>query len=100
MNHDIFFSISQTPDVNGETPSEKKMFANYFQQLRHADQLGFGVGWLAQAHLSTETQKSNSMPVVPHWNGEVGLCTDFPQLALESFRKTEKLTSVLLLWQF
>ena len=91
MNHDIFFSISQTPDVNGETPSEKKMFANYFQQLRHADQLGFGVGWLAQAHLSTETQKSNSMPVVPHWNGEVGLCTDFPQLALESFRKTEKI---------
>ena len=91
MKHDIFFSISQTPDVNGVTPSEKQMFDNYFQQLKHADTLGFGVGWIAQAHLSTETQKSNSMPVVPHWKGEVGLCTDFPQLAMESFRQTERI---------
>ena len=91
MKHDIFFSISQTPDVNGVTPSEKQMFDNYFQQLKHADTLGFGVGWIAQAHLSTETQKSNSMPVVPHWQGEVGLCTDFPQLAMESFRQTERI---------
>ena len=91
MMHDIFFSISQTPDVNGVTPSEKQMFDNYFQQLKHADTLGFGVGWIAQAHLSTETQKSNSMPVVPHWQGEVGLCTDFPQLAMESFRQTERI---------
>ena len=91
MMHDIFFSISQTPDVNGVTPSEKQMFDNYFQQLKHADTLGFGVGWIAQAHLSTETQKLNSMPVVPHWQGEVGLCTDFPQLAMESFRQTERI---------
>ena len=91
MKHDIFFSISQTPDVNGVTPSEKQMFDNYFQQLKHADRLGFGVGWIAQAHLSTETQKLNSMPVVPHWQGEVGLCTDFPQLAMESFRQTERI---------
>ena len=61
MKHDIFFSISQTPDINGVTPTERKMFENYFQQLKHADKLGFGVGWIAQAHLSTETQ--NSMPV-------------------------------------
>ena len=91
MKHDIFFSISQTPDVNGVTPTERKMFENYFQQLKHADSLGFGVGWIAQAHLSTETQKSNSMPVVPHWQGEVGLCTDFPQLAMESFRQTQNI---------
>ncbi|MBD42801.1 MAG: luciferase [Euryarchaeota archaeon] len=67
------------------------MFANYFQQLKHADSLGFEVGWIAQAHLSTETQKMNSSPVVPHWQGEVGLCTDFPQLAMESFRQTENI---------
>ena len=91
MKHDIFFSISQTPGVDGKTPSEKTMFANYFQQLKHADMLGFGVGWIAQAHLSTETQKMNSSPVVPHWQGEVGLCTDFPQLAMESFRQTENI---------
>ena len=91
MQHDIFFSISQTPDVSGVTPSEREMFDNYFQQLKHADELGFGVGWIAQAHLSTETQKANSLPVVPHWRGEVGLCTDFPQLATESFRQTKNI---------
>ena len=91
MEHDIFFSISQTPDENGHIPDEATMLRNYFQQLACADELGFGVGWIAQAHLSTETQKSNQRPVVPHWKGEVGLCTDFPQLALESFRRTRNI---------
>ena len=91
MEHDIFFSISQTPDHEGHIPSEQTMLKNYFQQLKLADELGFGVGWIAQAHLSTETQKSNSKPVVPHWKGEVGLCTDFPQLALESFGHTSSI---------
>lgn len=91
MEHDIFFSISQTPDHEGHIPSEQTMFKNYFQQLTLADELGFGVGWIAQSHLSTETQKSNSRPVVPHWKGEVGLCTDFPQLAMESFRQTSRI---------
>ncbi len=91
MEFDIFFSISQTPDHNGYTPSESEMFANYYSQLQAADRLGFGVAWIAQAHLSTKTQKSNSKPVVPHWKGEVGLCTDFCQLALESFRRTKRI---------
>ena len=91
MEHDIFFSISQTPDHEGHIPSEQTMLKNYFQQLILADELGFGVGWIAQSHLSTETQKSNTRPVVPHWKGEVGLCTDFPQLALESFSRTNSI---------
>jgi len=91
MEHDIFFSISQTPNAEGYIPSEQEMFTNYFQQLQCADQLGFGVGWLAQAHLSTEIQKGNIKPVVPHWQGEVGLCTDFPQLALDSLRRTKNI---------
>ena len=91
MEHDIFFSISQTPDEHGHIPDEATMLRNYFQQLACADELGFGVGWIAQAHLSTETQKTNTHPVVPHWQGEVGLCTDFPQLALESFRRTKNI---------
>jgi len=77
MEYDIFFSIAQTPDHNGFTPSESEMFDNYFSQLKAADRLGFGVGWLAQAHLSTQTQKLNSQPVVPHWQGEVGLVPIF-----------------------
>ena len=74
MNFDIFFSISQTPDTSGHIPSETEMFANFLDQAEKADELGFGVGWVAQAHLSTEVQKQNSKPVVPHYPGEVGLC--------------------------
>ena len=91
MEFDIFFSISQTPDHNGFTPSESEMFSNYYAQLEAADRLGFGVAWIAQAHLSTQTQQMNSKPVVPHWKGEVGLCTDFCQLAMESFRRTQNI---------
>ncbi len=91
MEFDIFFSISQTPDHNGFTPSESEMFSNYYTQLEAADRLGFGVAWIAQAHLSTQTQQMNSKPVVPHWKGEVGLCTDFCQLAMESFRRTQNI---------
>ena len=66
MLFDIFFSISQTPDTSGYIPSENEMFSNFFEQVELADELGFGVGWVAQAHLSTEIQKRNNTPVVPH----------------------------------
>ena len=91
MEFDIFFSISQTPDTTGYTPSETEMFSNFFEQVELADELGFGVGWVAQAHLSTEVQKMNSKPVVPHYPGEVGLCTDFFQVAREMFSRTRRM---------
>jgi len=91
MEFDIFFSISQTPDTSGFKPSEREMFANFFDQVVLADELGFGVGWVAQAHLSTEVQKGNKTPVVPHYPGEVGLCTDFFQVAREMFSRTKRM---------
>ena len=91
LRFDIFFSISQTPDTTGQTPSEREMFANFFDQVELADELGFGVGWVAQAHLSTEAQKDNSKPVVPHFPGEVGLCTDFFQVAGKMLSRTERM---------
>lgn len=91
MEFDIFFSISQTPDTSGFKPPESEMFANFFDQVVLADELGFGVGWVAQAHLSTEVQKSNKNPVVPHYPGEVGLCTDFFQVAREMFSRTKRM---------
>ena len=91
LRFDVFFSISQTPDTSGHTPSESEMFANFFDQVELADELGFGVGWVAQAHLSTEVQKRNSKPVVPHYPGEVGLCTDFFQVASEMFSRTSSI---------
>tara|TARA_A100001037_G_scaffold100579_1_gene91622 strand:- start:4886 stop:6124 length:1239 start_codon:yes stop_codon:yes gene_type:complete len=89
VEFDIFFSISQTPDTTGYCPDEQTMYSNYLEQLKLADNLGYNVAWIAQAHLSTETQKTNSKPVIPHWKGEVGLCTDFFQLAALSFAKTK-----------
>ncbi len=91
MEFDIFFSISQTPDSSGYKPSESEMFSNFLDQAVKADELGFGVGWIAQAHLSTEVQKTNSRPVVPHYPGEVGLCTDFFQIASEVLSRTSNM---------
>ena len=91
MEFDVFFSISQTPDAGGTFPDETTMYSNYLEQLQVADELGYGVAWLAQAHLSTEVQKQNRNPVIPHWQGEVGLCTDFFQLALLSMEKTKQI---------
>ena len=91
MEFDIFFSISQTPDSTGYLPTEREMLQNFFEQVESADDLGFGVGWVAQAHLSTETQKMNESPVVPHYPGEVGLCTDFFQFSREMLSRTKKM---------
>ena len=91
MEFDVFFSICHTPDANGNTPEEDQMFSNFFEQLELADKLGYKIAWVAQAHLSTEIQKLNSKPVVPHWNGEIGLCTDFFQLAHHMFSKTKNI---------
>ena len=90
MDYDVFLSIAQTP-VDNITPDEDTMFSNFFEQLEAADKLGFGTAWVAQAHLSTEVQKMNKQPVVPHWEGEVGLCTDFFQLAHLMFAKTKNI---------
>ena len=90
MDYDIFFSISQTPTELG-LPSENQLFENFFQQVEVADELGFGTAWIAEAHLSSEVQKRNRRPVIPHWEGEVGLNVDFLQLANRIFQCTERI---------
>ena len=90
MRYDIFFSISQTP-VDGVTPSEATMLENFFEQVVAADELGFDTAWVACAHLSTEVQKRHARPVVPHWQGEIGLNTDILQLAHQVFAKTSRI---------
>lgn len=87
MKYDIFFSISQTP-VDGKLPSEVVMFENFFEQVKSADKLGYGVAWIAESHFSTQIQKGNKKPVVPHWQGEIGLNVDVCQLAHRVFAET------------
>ena len=90
MKFDIFLSICQT-EVDGHLPSEKVMLHNFFDQVRLADDLGFETAWVAETHLSTETQKKTSQPVIPHFSGEIGLNTDILQLAHKVFAQTRRI---------
>lgn len=90
MDWDIFFAISQTP-AGGVTPDEAEMYEHFFEQVEAADRLGFGVAWIAESHLSSEIQKRNRQPVIPHWQGEVGLNVDFLQLSQHIFHRTQRI---------
>ena len=90
MKFDVFFSICQSK-VDGVLPSEQQMFENFFAQVKLADELGFENAWIAEAHLSTEVQKKNKRPVVPSFEGEIGLNTDIFQLAHKVFAMTKKI---------
>ncbi len=90
MKFDLFFSISQTP-VDGFVPNEATMFRNFFRQVEAGDRLGYGVAWVAESHYSSEVQKAHRKPVVPHWEGEVGLNGDILQLATQVFHRTKRI---------
>lgn len=90
MKFDVFFSICQT-EVDGYLPSEKVMFENFFDQVRLADQLGYGCAWVAETHLSCEIQKTGAQAVIPHFRGEIGLNTDILQLAHVIFGQTKNI---------
>lgn len=90
MKYDVFFSICHTP-VGDVLPNEAQMFSNFFEQVELADRLGFGTAWIAESHLSSEIQKRNRKPVIPHWKGEVGLNTDILQLATRVFARTKNI---------
>ena len=90
MKFDVFSSISQTP-ANGYTPPEREMYQNFFDQVKAADELGYGVAWLAESHLSSQVQKSNPNPVIPHWEGEVGLNCNMLQMAAHTFQRTRRI---------
>lgn len=90
MQFDIFFSISQT-EVDGIIPGEREMLTNFFDQVRLADELGFGTAWIAESHFSTEVQKRNPGAVIPHFQGEIGLNTDILQFAHRIFATTKRI---------
>lgn len=90
MRFDVFFSICQTP-VDGYVPSERVMLENFFSQVDLADALGVGTAWVAETHLSCQTQKKNPGAVIPHFQGEIGLNTDILQVAHLIFSRTKKI---------
>ena len=90
MRFDIFLSICQT-EVDGVIPSERRMFENFFDQVRLSDELGFGTAWVAETHLSCQVQKRNPGAVIPNFKGEIGLNTDVLQIAHKVFAQTKRL---------
>lgn len=67
------------------------MFQNFFEQVKTADELGYGTAWVAETHLSCEIQKHTEHPVIPHFKGEIGLNTDILQMAHLIFARTKRL---------
>lgn len=90
MKYDIFLSICQT-EVDGFLPSETEMFKNFFDQVKLADGLGFETAWIAETHLSCQTQKETSNAVIPKFKGEIGLNTDLLQMAHIIFSQTKNI---------
>ena len=90
MKYDVFFSLSQT-EVDGYTPDTKTMFSNFLDQVRLADELEFQTAWVAETHLSCQTQKKTSLAVVRDFKGEIGINSDILQLAPLIFSRTKKI---------
>jgi alkanesulfonate monooxygenase SsuD/methylene tetrahydromethanopterin reductase-like flavin-dependent oxidoreductase (luciferase family) len=90
VTFDIFFALGQN-EVDGQKPTERQVFENFFDQVRLADELGFGTAWVAETHLSSEVQKQNPGAVIPEYKGELGLNTDILQLAHKIFAQTKSI---------
>ncbi|MCJ8277083.1 MAG: LLM class flavin-dependent oxidoreductase, partial [Bdellovibrionales bacterium] len=91
MKFDIFLSICQNEVEGQETPNERKMFENFFSQVKLADSLGFKTAWIAETHLSCQIQKRNPWAVIPNFKGEIGLNTDILQMAHLVFSQTKQI---------
>ena len=90
MKFDIFHSVGRIDSI---TPRlhDGAVFQQFLSQCQLAETLGFGTMWVAESHFSSEVQKSNSEPVIPHYEGEVGLNSDCLQLAHLVFSRTKKM---------
>ena len=87
MKYDIFLTESHPC---GRHLAHRSADVPFFDQVVAADELGYDTAWLAEAHLSSEV-KGNEKPVIPHWQGEVGLMTDFTQVAHQIFKRTKRI---------
>ncbi|MGC9665511.1 hypothetical protein ACNTMW_03030 [Planosporangium sp. 12N6] len=90
MQFDLFCSIAPTP-ARGVLPPEATLLRNFLVQCEAADALGYGTVWVAESHYSIESQKRHHRPVLPHWEGEIGLNADICQLAPRVFARTRQL---------
>jgi alkanesulfonate monooxygenase SsuD/methylene tetrahydromethanopterin reductase-like flavin-dependent oxidoreductase (luciferase family) len=90
MKFDVFHSVGRIDSITPRLQDDA-VFRQFLSQCQLAESLGFGTIWVAESHFSSEVQKSNSEPVIPHYNGEVGLNSDCLQLAHLVFSRTKKI---------
>ncbi len=90
MQFDIFHSISRTDTIKPRL-SDLEVFKGFFAQAVAAEALGFNTLWVAESHFSSEVQKQHRQPVIPNYQGEVGLNCDSMQLFTTLMAKTTRL---------
>ncbi|MFC5290131.1 LLM class flavin-dependent oxidoreductase [Actinokineospora guangxiensis] len=91
MRFDVFCSLAQTPRAASGKPAHATLLSEFLDQARLADELGYECVWVAENHYSSELQKTHANPVIPHWQGEVGVNTGICQLAAQVFARTGRI---------
>ena len=90
MRFDVFHSIGRIDSLPVKL-TDRDVFTGFFDQLAIADDLGFGTMWVAETHFSSEVQKRHTKPVIPNYQGEIGINCDSPQLAQMIFGRTQRI---------
>lgn len=90
MQFDIFHSIGRIDSVQ-PTLSDRQVFEAFFKQVQAAEAMNYDTIWIAESHFSSEVQKSHRHPVIPNYDGEVGLNCDTMQLFALLLQQTRKL---------
>ncbi|MFZ9521634.1 MAG: hypothetical protein ACO3A4_14260 [Silvanigrellaceae bacterium] len=90
MFFDVFFSLNQTT-VDSIQPFEWQLLRSFFEQVEAADELGYGVAWVAQHHFMWDLLKRTSKTTFPNYKGNIGLNSDILLLAPHIFSRTKNI---------
>ena len=90
MQFDVFHSLGRIDDAPVQR-TDRQVFTQFFAEVAAADRLGYGTMWVAESHFSSEVQKRGAAPVIPHYQGEVGLNCDSMQLGQLILERTKRL---------
>ena len=90
MNSIFSSRSSQTPDSSGYKPSEEEMFSNFLDRLRRRTSLDLALDGLHRLISRQKFRKAMWIQWFPTI-GEVGLCTDFFQIAAAVMARTKRM---------
>ena len=90
MQFDLFHSLCRIDTVTPKL-GDRQIFQNFLEQVQLAEAIGFATIWVAESHFSSEVQKTHKQPVIPYYQGEVGLNNDSLQLASWLFQATHRI---------